>query len=97
MNPCETEGTIVGTIGTDQGQPGTATQVTGNPAATLAKPPEATKSPSGPPKQSKGSQTADPELNRLAALWSNLPQVARKAILDLAVSMVPESPAGAED
>ena len=42
-----------------------------------------------PPEQSNRSQTADPELRRLAALWPNLPQGARKALLDLAASMVP--------
>lgn len=40
-----------------------------------------------PPEQSNRSQTADPELSRLAGLWPNLPQGARKAILDLAASL----------
>jgi hypothetical protein len=45
----------------------------------------------GPPEQSNRSQTADPELFRLSALWPNLPQGVRSSILTLAASVVPNA------
>ncbi len=81
-------GKIAGTLG-DVGTAGSCGKAsgTGETSGTAGE-------PAGTQEQSKGSQTADPELSRLAGIWSNLPQGARKAILDLAASMVPSDAKG---
>ena len=71
---------IAETIGESQPPPGPV-------SVTSRQPGEASAST----KCGKGTEKpGDPELAKLAQVWPNLPPVARKAILDLAVSLAPD-------